>query len=119
MKKIFLLSFLLFTSFIFAQDTISSDQASQYIGKEVWVTGTIASIKTASEGKNTNYLNIDKPYPDAPFTVVVSNKYVVEKQMDLAFAKGKKIRVKGTVSIYEKDPKKTPQIFNPTEIIIE
>lgn len=119
MKKILVTILLLCVSTVFAQDTITANKASENIGKEVWVKGTIASIKVASEGRSTNYINIDKPYPDADFTVVISNKYVEEHQLNLAEAKNKKIRVKGVISVYEKDPKKTPQIFNPSQIIIE
>lgn len=119
MKKILFTFLFLCSSMLFAQDTIPTTKVSEYIGKEVWVKGTIASVKIASEGKNTNYLNIDQPYPDAVFTVVISNKYLEEHQLNLAEAKGKIIRVKGIISVYEKDPKKTPQIFNPSQIIIE
>jgi len=119
MKKTLFTLLFLCSSVLFAQDTIPTSKVSENIGKEVWVQGTIASVKIASEGKNTNYLNIDQPYPDAVFTVVVSNKYLEEHQLNLVESKGKKIRVKGTISVYEKDPKKTPQIFNPSQIIIK
>ncbi len=119
MKNIFFLFLLFSTTSLFAQDTITSEKVSENIGKEVWVKGKIASIKIASEGKSTNYINVDKAYPDAVFTVVVSNKYAEEHQLYLAEANGKNIRVKGIITIYDKDPKKVPQIFNPSQIIIE
>jgi hypothetical protein len=53
------------------------------------------------------------------FTVVISNKYLEEHQLDLAQSVGKEITVKGTISVYEKDPKKIPQIYNPLEIEIK
>ena len=34
-------------------------------------------------------------------------------------SKGKTIIVKGKVEIYEKDPKQTPQIFNPKIIVVK
>lgn len=119
MKNIFFTILFLGSSAIFAQDTIPTTKVSENIGKELWVKGVIASVKIASEGKNTNYLNIDQPYPDAVFTIVISNKYAEEHSLNLSESKGKKIKVKGTISVYEKDPKKTPQIFNPSQIIIE
>jgi hypothetical protein len=119
MKKIFLIAFLSFASISFAQETITTAQAQDNIGKEVILKGTIASFKLASEGKSTNYINIDKAYPDNVFTVVLSNKYLEDHQLDLANSKGKQITVKGTITIYEKDPKKIPQIFNPAAIEIK
>lgn len=119
MKNLFFLFVLFCTTSLVAQDTIPTSKATQFIGKEVWVKGTIASLKLAPEGRSTNYINVDKPYPDAEFTVVISNKYAEEHQLNLLEATGKKIRVKGVVSVYDKDPKKTPQIYNPTQIIIE
>ena len=119
MKNIVLLFLLGISTSIFSQETITSDQAKDYIGKEVMVKGKIASFKLASEGKSTNYINIDKAYPDNIFTVVVSNKYLEEKKVDLANSVGKEITVKGIITVYEKDPKKIPQIFNPLEIEIQ
>ena len=119
MKKFLILFLLCFSSSILAQETITSEQAKDYIGKEVVLKGKIASIKLASEGKTTNYINIDKAYPNNVFTVVVSNKYLEEHKLDIANSVGKEITVKGTISVYDKDPKKTPQIFNPLEIEIQ
>ena len=113
--KLFLTTFLFaIASFSFAQDTITAEKANSNIGKEVVLKGKIASFKLASEGKSTNFINVDKAYPNNIFTVVLTNKYLQEKNIQLFNSKGKKIMVKGTISIYENDPKKIPQIFNPT-----
>ncbi|WP_395054444.1 hypothetical protein [Flavobacterium sp.] len=119
MKKFLVFLVLGFSTSIFAQEVITSQQAKDYIGKEVVLKGKIASIKLASEGKSTNYINIDKAYPNNVFTVVVSNKYLEENKLDIANSVGKEITVKGTITVYDKDPKKTPQIFNPLEIEIQ
>ncbi|WP_395065384.1 hypothetical protein [Flavobacterium sp.] len=119
MKKLVIIAFLSIASISFAQETITSAQAQENIGKEVILKGKIASFKLASEGKSTNYINIDKAYPDNVFTIVVSNKYLEEHKLDIANSLGKEITVKGTITVYEKDPKKIPQIFNPLEIEIK
>ena len=119
MKKLVIIAFLSIASISFAQETITSAQAQENIGKEVILKGKIASFKLASEGKSTNYINIDKAYPDNVFTIVVSNKYLEEHKLDIINAVGKEITVKGTITIYDKDPKKIPQIFNPLEIEIK
>lgn len=118
--KFFLIIFLFaITSHSFAQDTITAQKAKEYIGKEVVLIGKIASFKVASEGKSTNFINVDKAYPNNVFTVVVTNKYLQEKNIQLSNSKGKKIIAKGIISIYENDPKKIPQIFNPTVLEIK
>lgn len=119
MKVFLLLVLFCFTSVIFAQDTITSSKANDYLDKVVWLKGKIVSFKIASEGKSTNFINIDKPYPKNIFTVVVTNKYLEEHNINLSQSKGKQILVKGKITTYEKDPKKIPQIFNPLEIEIK
>ena len=118
--KFFLTTFLFaIASLSFAQDTITSKKAQENIGKEVVLKGKIASFKLASEGKSTNFINVDKAYPNNIFTVVLTNKYLQEKDIQLSNSKGKSIIVKGIISIYENDPKKIPQIFNPTFLEIK
>ncbi len=119
MKKSLILFALLFTSISFAQDTILTSKVAENIGKLVFVKGKIASIKLAGDGKTTNYINIDQSYPNNIFTVILTNKYLENHSIKLEDTKGKNIIVKGTIEIYEKDPKKIPQIFNPLEIIIK
>ena len=119
MKTILTLALVLITSLSFSQEKITTSQAKENLGKEVILKGKVASIKLASEGRTTNYINIDKAYPDNIFTVVLTNKYLEEHQLDIANSVGKEITVKGTISVYEKDPKKIPQIFNPLEIEIK
>ena len=118
MKKFLTIIAFLMTSMSFSQDTITADQARNFIGKEVILKGRISSVRLASEGKSTNLINIDRGYPNQIFTVVVSNQYIEERKLDLESSKGKFIVVKGTVSTYEKDPKKIPQISNPVTFVI-
>lgn len=119
MKILLSIAFVIITSLSFSQETITAFQAKENIGKEVILKGRVASVKLASEGKSTNYINIDKAYPDNVFTIVITNKYLEEHKLDIASIIGKEITVKGTISVYEKDPKKIPQIFNPREIEIK
>ncbi|WP_395044781.1 hypothetical protein [Flavobacterium sp.] len=119
MKNLFNFVLLFFTTSIFAQETITSEQAKDNIGKVVIIKGKIASLKLASEGKNINFINIDKAYPNKVFTVVLTNKYLEEHKLDIANSVGKEIIVKGKITIYDKDPKKIPQIFNPSELEIK
>lgn len=116
MKKL-LLALLIFISFkSFSQDTISTSQVKDYVGKEVWVKGSVASVKLATGENNMNYINVDKAFPQNVFTVVITDKYLQRLKLKLENAKGKKIIIKGTVIVHGKE---TPQIFNPTQIQIK
>ncbi len=113
MKNLLIVFLFIVTTKSFSQDTITTSQAKDYIGKEVVLKGRISSFRLASEGKSTNLINIDRAYPNHIFTIVVSNQYLEERKIDLESIKGKFIIVKGTITTYEKDPKKIPQISNP------
>ncbi|HEX8576120.1 MAG TPA: hypothetical protein VF677_07490 [Flavobacterium sp.] len=119
MKKITTVLFLLLACTIYAQDTIPAAQAKENLGKEVWVKGTVASLRLASEGKFTNYINVDKAYPNNTFTIVITNKHLEKLNMNLDGIQDKVVLVKGTIEIYDKDPKQIPQIFNPAAIIFK
>jgi hypothetical protein len=101
------------------QDTITTDKAKDFMGKLVLVKGKVVSFKLAAEGKSTNYINIDKPYPESIFTVVISNSYLEKLNIKIEDLKDKTIYVKGTISVYKNDPKQIPQIFNPISIVIK
>jgi hypothetical protein len=117
MKKMFFILVLIAAN-SFAQDTITTAQVKQYIDKEVWLKGMIASVKIASED-NINYINIDKAFPNNVFMVAITTKYLERLKIKLENIKGKKILVKGKILINKKDPGQVPQIFNPTQIQIK
>lgn len=117
MKKS-LLIIVLIASKSFAQDTITTAQIKNNIGKEVWVKGTIAALKLSTED-NMNYINVDKAFPNNIFTVAITTKYLERLKVKLDKAKGKKILVKGKILSNPKDPGQVPQIFNPSQILIK
>lgn len=119
MKNLALAVLLLFSINCFSQDTITTVKVKDYMDKEVCVLGKVVSFKLASEGKYTNYINIDKPYPESIFTVVITNNYLEKLNIKIEDLKDKTIYVKGKITIYKNDPKQIPQIFNPTSISIK
>ncbi len=119
MKNLTLVFLLLFSTNCFSQETITSVQAKDFLGKVVCVKGKVASFKTASEGQTINYINIDKAYPDNIFNVIITNSQLEKLKIKVEDLKDKIIYVKGTINTYNKDPKQTPQIFNPTSIEIK
>ena len=116
-----LVSFLLFiiTANCFSQDTIVASQAKDYMDKIVVLKGKVMSFRLASEGKSTNYINIDKAFPDQVFTIVMSNSYLEKQTYQINDWVGKTLYFKGKVSVYKNDPKQIPQIFNPESIVLK
>jgi hypothetical protein len=119
MKNLVLFFLLTFSINSFSQDTITTAKVNEYMDKEVCVSGKVVSFKLASEGKNTNYINIDKPYPESVFTVVISNYYLEKLNIKIEDLINKDIYVKGTITTYKNDPKQIPQIYNPISIQIK
>lgn len=119
MKNLVIAFLLVFSTNCFSQDTITTAKVKDYMDKEVCVVGKVVSFKLAAEGKSTNYINIDKPYPESIFTVVISNSYLEKLNIKIEDLKDKIIYVKGTITVYKNDPKQIPQIFNPISIVIK
>ncbi len=119
MKNLIWAFVLTFSLNCLAQDTITTAKVKEYMDKEVCVLGKVVSFKLASEGKSTNYINIDKPYPESVFTVVISNFYLEKLNIKIEDLKDKDIYVKGKITTYKNDPKQIPQIFNPISIAIK
>jgi hypothetical protein len=119
MKNLAKVVLVLFSIHCFSQDTITTAKVKDYMDKEVCVVGKVVSFKLASEGKNTNYINIDKPYPESVFTVVISNNYLEKLNIKIEELKDKNIYIKGKITTYKNDPKQIPQIYNPISIAIK
>ncbi len=119
MKNILFVFLVTFSIHCFAQDTITTTKVNDYMDKEVCVLGKVVSFKLASEGKFTNYINIDKPYPESVFTVVITNNYLEKLNIKIEDLKDKTIYIKGKITTYKNDPKQIPQIFNPISIVVK
>jgi preprotein translocase subunit SecG len=73
-SKILALSILIlaFAASALAQETISPYAASRFIGQQKTVCGMVASAKYAARSKGRpTFLNLDKPYPNQVFTVLI------------------------------------------------
>jgi hypothetical protein len=119
MKNLMIVLFLVFSINCFSQDTITTAKVKDCMDKEVCVVGKVVSFKLASEGKTTNYINIDKPYSESVFTVVISNYYLEKLNIKIEELKDKTIYIKGKITTYKNDPKQIPQIYNPISIVVK
>mgnify|MGYP001028984862 CR=1 FL=1 len=101
-----------------AQQKLTAAQAKDHIGEEATVCGMVASTRYAatSRGKPT-FLNLEKPYPNQVFTVVIWGENRAKFGKPEVDYEGKKICVTGTITSY----RGVPQIVadNPKQIKLE
>lgn len=89
----------------YAPITLSATDAKDHVGETATVCGTVASTRhlAASRGSPT-FLNLDKPYPNHEFTVVIwgaNRANFGEPEKDF---KDKEICVTGTIETYRGKP---------------
>ena len=80
--------------------TIGAAQATNWIGKQVVVTGIVAQV---SVRPSLTFLNFDKRYPSNLFTAVIRNRNTNQFE-DLSALRGKAVSVKGEIKDYQGRP---------------
>ena len=121
MKRVVYLAIaLLFTTTaLFAQDVITAAQAAQHVGEVRTVRGVVVSATYASRAKGQpTFLNLDKPYPNEIFTVVIwgSERGKFAAPPESAF-KGKTVRVTGKITAYRGTPEIV--VHDLAEIVVD
>lgn len=95
------------SSEVYSQDYITPENAGEHIGETQTVCGTVASTNYAigSKGQPT-FLNLDKPYPNHIFTVVIWVEYRARfKNPPETFYKGKGTVFRGFLPSIEESPR--------------
>ena len=103
MLKTILLS--LFTSvFLFAAN-FTTYEAKNHIGKEASICGTVVSgyYAKSSRGQPT-FLNMDKPYPNQPFTIVIWGEDRMKFGDPIRKYRGHRVCVEGVIDSYRGIP---------------
>ena len=79
---------------------IGAGEAASHYDQEMIVTGKVAQVTIRP---TVTFLNLDKPYPDSPFTVVIFPK---QRPLfgDLDALRRKSIEVRGTIKKYNDKP---------------
>jgi DNA/RNA endonuclease YhcR with UshA esterase domain len=80
--------------------TIASAQATNWIGKQVVVTGVVAQV---SSRPGLTFLNFDKRYPDSPFTAIIRARYTNDFE-NVSSLRGKTVSVTGRMKDYNGKP---------------
>lgn len=99
------LAFLLLAPNLFADDTkslakIGTGDAANYSGKEMIVTGKVAQV---SIRPSIVFLNMDKPYPKSPFTLVIFPA-ATNQFGNLKALRGASVEATGVITNYHDKP---------------
>lgn len=90
----------------YAQETVCPEDAAKFIGQQKTVCGKVASSHYAARSKGQpTFINLDKPYPNPVFTVLIwgSDRGKFEKSPETRYS-GKEICVRGIIQSYQGRP---------------
>jgi hypothetical protein len=96
---------LLLVSQVLAQNSISAPEAKKHIGENATVCGLVVSTHFAanSRGRPT-FLNLDQPYPNQIFTIVIWGSDRAKFDSPESTYKGKDICASGPIESYRGVP---------------
>jgi DNA/RNA endonuclease YhcR with UshA esterase domain len=103
---------------VHAQTSISATQAKNHVGERATVCGEVASTHYAVSSRgNPTFINLDKPYPNEMFTVLIWGSDRSKFGEPEETYKSKHICVTGKISAY----KGTPEIvaYEPAQIKVQ
>jgi DNA/RNA endonuclease YhcR with UshA esterase domain len=84
---------------------VSPEDASSHVGETATVCGVVASAKFAANSRSQpTFLDLGKPYPNAPFTAVIFESDRAKFGTPETALRGKRICVTGVVSLYRGKP---------------
>jgi hypothetical protein len=89
---------------------ITSSEATNYYNQDVVISGTVARANVRG---NMAFIDLDKAYPNAPFTAVIFGEHLGEFE-DVTNLAGKTVEISGTVTEYRRKPEIV--LESPTQI---
>jgi DNA/RNA endonuclease YhcR with UshA esterase domain len=101
-----------------AQTSISAADAKNHVGERATVCGEVASTHFAASSRgNPTFINLDKPYPNQIFTVLIWGTNRPKFRDPEEAYRGKHICVTGKISDY----KGAPEIiaYEPSQIKVQ
>lgn len=86
-------------------NTLNADQAKSHVGENATVCGVVGSTHYAgsSEGSPT-FVNLDKPYPNQLFTILIWGEDIPKFSLKPATWEGKRVCATGTIASYRGSP---------------
>lgn len=105
MKRFLRLSAFALFSVVAAAGTLSTSEAAKHVGENATVCGLVAGIHTATTSKGSpTFVNLDKPYPNQVFTVLIWGSDRGKFTPAPASWQGKQVCVTGTITLYRGVP---------------
>ena len=92
---------------------IGTADAVKHYDEEMIVTGTVAQVTVHPA---IVFLNLDKPFPDSPFTAVIHTEFTNDFG-DLSLLKGKSVEIQGKVKNYRDKPEITLESTNQLKVV--
>jgi len=92
---------------------IGTLEATNFIDQEVTVTGRVVQVTARP---SVTFLNLDKSYPDSPFTVVIFRGRS-QFNGDAELLKGKAIEVRGKIKNFKDKPEMTLETTNQLIVV--
>ena len=90
---------------LLAQQKLSANDAKDHIGETATVCGSVVSTRYAASTKGQpTFLNLDKPYPNQVFTVLIWGENRSKFGTPESEYKGKRVCVTGKVTEYKGAP---------------
>jgi len=105
MGRIKLLFFLVLLTVSLKSQTVSVTEALKHEGEMVTVCAKVAGTYVTKGESKVIYLNLEKPYPNNPLTIVIFEKNAENFDYNpLEFLKNKNICVSGKITFYKDKP---------------
>jgi hypothetical protein len=108
----------LWATLVLAQNSISATEAKNRVGERATVCGEVASVHYAARSRgNPTFINLDKPYPNQIFTVLIWGSDRPKFGDPEEAYRSKHICVTGKISDY----KGVPEIiaYEPSQIKVQ
>ena len=101
-----------------AQVSISAAEAKDHVGEKATVCGEVASTHYAARSRgNPTFINLDKPYPNQIFTILIWGSDRPKFGDPEETYRGKQICVTGKISIYRGEAEMIA--YEPSQIRIQ
>jgi DNA/RNA endonuclease YhcR with UshA esterase domain len=94
---------------------IAPEDAVKYVGKVVTVEGTV--VQVSASGRGTTFVNFGAAFPNQVFNAVVFKSARSQFIKDPASWSGKRVRVTGTVRLYQTKPEIVLSVPGQIEIV--
>jgi hypothetical protein len=105
MKRAAIVAALLCSALAFGQHSITASEAKNHVGENATVCGEVASAHYAARSRgDPTFINLDKPYPNQIFTVVIWGSDRAKFGDPESAYSGKHICVTGRITLYRGTP---------------